>query len=59
MSEGLAALFNQGICIDQVMMNTMDVTKLDLTEILAPATIMVVSVTASTTQGFVFNYNVI
>lgn len=35
----------------KAMMNVMDVTKVDLSEILAPATIMVVSVTASTTQG--------
>lgn len=37
---------------EQAMQNEMDVTKLDLTEILASATIMVISVTSSTTQGY-------
>ena len=37
----------------QVMQNEMDLTKLDLSEVLAPATIMVVSVTATTTKGHV------
>eukprot|EP00041_Stephanoeca_diplocostata_P009518 m.146749 g.146749 ORF g.146749 m.146749 type:complete len:503 (+) comp17775_c0_seq1:133-1641(+) len=35
----------------KVMQNQMDCTHLDLSETIAPATIMVVSVTASTTQG--------
>eukprot|EP00038_Savillea_parva_P008677 m.178483 g.178483 ORF g.178483 m.178483 type:complete len:497 (+) comp14552_c0_seq1:65-1555(+) len=35
----------------KVMQNQMDCTQLDLSETIAPATIMVVSVTASTTQG--------
>eukprot|EP00039_Didymoeca_costata_P000974 m.48542 g.48542 ORF g.48542 m.48542 type:complete len:490 (-) comp10571_c0_seq1:119-1588(-) len=35
----------------KTMQNQMDCTQLNLTEILAPATIMIVSVTASTTQG--------
>eukprot|EP00035_Acanthoeca_spectabilis_P023290 m.448703 g.448703 ORF g.448703 m.448703 type:complete len:496 (-) comp19699_c0_seq1:57-1544(-) len=35
----------------RVMQNQMDCTQLDLSETIAPATIMVVSVTASTTQG--------
>ena len=35
------------------MQNEMDMTKLDLSEVLAPATIMVVSVTATTTKGYV------
>lgn len=33
------------------MQNQMDANQVDLSEILAPATIMIVSVTASTTQG--------
>lgn len=37
----------------KVMQNQMDCTHLDLSETIAPATIMVVSVTASTTQGYV------
>lgn len=37
----------------KTIQNDLDLSKVDLTEVLAPATIMVVSVTASTTQGLV------
>lgn len=40
----------------QLLRNDLEVTKVDLSEILPAATIMVVSVTASTTQGFVYTY---
>ena len=36
----------------QLLQNDLEVTKVDLTDILPAATIMVVSVTASTTQGY-------
>ena len=39
--------------LGQVLQNEIDVSKVDLTEVLAPATIMVVSVTASQTKGWV------
>ena len=38
-------------CMMQLLQNDLEVTKVDLTDILPAATIMVVSVTASTTQG--------
>lgn len=37
----------------QLLQNDLEVTKVDLSEIIPAATIMVVSVTASTTQGLV------
>ena len=40
-------------CPPQLLQNDLEVTKVDLSEIVPAATIMVVSVTASTTQGLV------
>ena len=39
------------VCELQLLQNELEVTKVDLSDILPAATIMVVSVTASTTQG--------
>ena len=39
----------------QLLQNDLEVTKVDLSEIIPAATIMVVSVTASTTQGLVYS----
>ena len=43
-------------CTLQLLQNDLEVTKVDLNEVLPAATIMVVSVTASTTQGSVFHF---
>ena len=43
----------KGDFLFQTMKNEMDLTKLDLSEVLAPAAIMVISVTATTSKGCV------
>ena len=45
-------------CFPQLLQNDLEVTKVGLDEVLPAATIMVVSVTASTTQGYVVFMNI-
>jgi hypothetical protein len=44
--------------LPQLLQNDLEVTKVGLDEVLPAATIMVVSVTASTTQGYVVSMHV-